>query len=109
MSLFSHSVGLFNLRPRRSHSIRGSDVVCPQLWAAESASESVVSPLLAAGTLCQSPALGDMVAQSKANGRDFDEFSTNIFCIYIYGQVRLTCLPKKISIYLCIKESIAPF
>lgn len=70
---------------------------------------TVESYLREAGTHCQSLPLKKMVAQSEPYGCSFDEFSTNILYIYIYGQARLTCLPENTSIYLCIKESIAPF
>lgn len=104
MRLFSHSVRLFNPRPRSNHSCLWLWCCLPPALGCWGRHESVLSPLSAAGDSLESKA-----AQSKANGCDFDEFSTNIFFIYICGQVRLTCLPKKISIYLCIKESIAPF
>lgn len=58
----------------------------------------VLCPPVGSWDSVPSPLLKTVGAQSKANGCDFDEFSTNIYCIYIYGQVRLKGLPKKFSI-----------
>lgn len=80
MGMFSPLRRLSNLSPR-SRVACGSRAVCPRLWAAESAEDSV--PSVEAGTHGQSLPLKNREAPSKANGHDFDEFSTNIFCIYI--------------------------
>lgn len=89
MSLCSYLTRLFNLSPR-SYSCVWLSCCLPQLWAAQPMSVPCENrnPLPV-------PPLKNMVAQSKANGHGFDELSTNVFCIYMYGQVRLTCLPKK--------------
>ena len=81
VGMFSHLLRLSNQSPR-SRVACGSRAVRPRLWAAESAEDSV-SHLWEAGTHGQSLPLKNREAPSKANGHDFDEFSTNVFCIYI--------------------------
>lgn len=92
------------MNPRRSDS--ESPYYLPQLWIIQRASDCHISSVVSENS-GQSPQWKSKVVQ-KTNGRDFDEFSTNIFCIYIYGQGR-QYLPKNIVIYFCSKESIAPF
>lgn len=95
MSMFTHLLGLSNLSPRRSQLSVAVMLSAPGFGQLR-ASDSDVSHML------EAVPSNKTVAQSKANGHDFDEFSVNILYIYIYGQVRLTCLPKKycnISLY----------
>lgn len=61
-------------------------MICPRFWVTGGVGDSHVSSVEGENS-GQSPPLKNMVAQ-KANGHDFDELSTNVFCIYIYGQAR---------------------
>lgn len=74
------------MNPRRSNSEFTYHL--PQLWVTGRASDCLISSVESENSLVSHQQLPEEYGISKANGHDFDEFSTNVFYIYIYGQAR---------------------